>query len=295
MADAVADQDQKPWEQYASQKPWELYGSPQPESIDQEDQIDQPPGTDAAPQPAPAPAQFAPGWSKKYGLDDQSMAADAKNFNFGQDLENVGAAALNLPVRAYRAIEGTPKTAVTTFDAQGNPQIGEADKPLPFAPGQSVYQPQGTLEDPGGTKAQKLIQGALTPGVIASFPFGGTKFVQQAFLSQTIPGALEAAKRLVSPGKSLGERQDAATDLLVNAIISHGLAKEVGKGGGDNAIQEQGAGAVGAQPVGQEGAGVSGGQGVGPGDQGQAAAGAGAPPPEAAPQVPLTGGTQSVD
>ena len=255
-----------PWEQYAAQKPWELYGTPAPESIDQEDQTLAPPGTDAVPKPADVP--FAPGWRKKFGTDDQSETDAAKNFNLGREFETAGAAALNLPARAYRAIEGTPKTAVTTFDAQGNPQISEAGKPLPFTAGQSPYQPKGTLENPEGNNAQKMIQGALTPGVIASFPFGGTKAVQQIFLSQTIPGVLESLKKLVAPGKTLRERQDAATDLVVNAIISHGLAKEVGKGGGDYAssistptevhgdVQPQPGGGQGEVPAQEGGGGV---------------------------------------
>lgn len=99
---------------------------------------------------------------------------------------------------------------------------------------------------------------------------------------------MEAAKKLVDPKTPPSQRGSAATDLLINAVMSHGLAHGLVKGGElPDASKEQSTAPVGQQPGGAQGAGAGGGQGVGPGDQGTQAAGAGQAPPEAAPEVPL--------
>lgn len=294
MPDAVADQDQKPWEQYASQKPWELYGSQtnQPDSIDQEDQIDQPP----VPAPAPAPNPFA-----LPSLSDLDAGTKQVIGGISQDFENVGTGAL-------RALAGTqnasplgptaPLTPNTFKQAVFTPEGVHEEEITPetaIQPGRSLIQPTGNELQPGGNQLEKTLSGFLTPGNLAAFPFAAAKPVQAMFLAQTAPAAVDAAKRLVSKDTPASQRGDAATDLLINAVMTHGLAHGLIKGGESDAIQKPSTTPVGAQPVGQEGAGVSGGQGVGSGDQGQATAGAGSPPPEAAPQVPLTGGTQAMD
>lgn len=257
MADeAVADQDPKPWDLYSSKKPWDLYGSPAPESIDQEDQLLSPP---AAPPPVPETMT-----ERLKRLNDQSAEA-ARNFSFtpalekAQDLlERGGAKVLNEPAQFMRDVTGViPQTTVGGYDEQGRPTLTQVDKPLPFQPGQSVYTPKGTIENPTGNDAQKLVAGFLTPGNIASFPFAASKAVQAAFLMQTAPAAVQAAEKIVAPGSQPGERRQAALDFAVNAIMTHGLAHGLVKGGEPNASSQQEAAAVHgdlrAQPVQGEG------------------------------------------
>lgn len=141
----------------------------------------------------------------------------------GTALEHVGAAALNIPQAMYREATGeTPKRAVITDES-----ISQVPEPLFFQPGKPTVEFGRTQLQPEGNQISRLIEGLSTPGMLASFPFAGTKAVQALFLTQTAPGAIEAAVKLVNPNLSADEKQQAATDLLLNGLMTYGLAKHL--------------------------------------------------------------------
>ena len=173
-----------------------------------------------------------------------SIANDPKGFlkSLPADvMHGVGTAAaalMNYPVQLWRADTGTPKTTETTTDEQGQQQMREVDAPLPFAAGQpivSLHRP--TVLQPEGNDFSKLAEGVLTPENIALFPFGGSKLVQAAFLAQTAPAAIEAGAKLFDPSLSREEKQSAATDALINTIMSYGIGAHMAEGSGNARAQ----------------------------------------------------------
>lgn len=76
--------------------------------------------------------------------------------------------------------------------------------------------------NPEGNPIAHLIEGFTTPEMLASFPFGGTRTAQALFLAQTAPEAITAAGKVMT-GETEQERRSAATDALINGIMSLGL------------------------------------------------------------------------
>lgn len=146
-----------------------------------------------------------------------------------QGLETAGAAGLNYLADLWRADTAShPTHTVTTPDEQGRPQMREEPAPLPFEPGKPVMQlHRSTVMQPEGNDFSKLVEGFLTPGNLAAFPFGAAKPVQAYFLAQTAPATIHAATQLLDPSVPLPERQAAATEALLSGIMSHGIAKHL--------------------------------------------------------------------
>src|SRR5579863_14996 len=111
-----------------------------------------------------------------------------------------------------------------TRDDQGREHWSEGS-PEPVQPGVPLWRPQGNVMEPDGNKLEQIVSGLTTPGMLATLPFSEAKPVQAYFLSQTAPGAVQAAVDLFKPGGTPDERHAAATDLLLNSIFSFGLAR----------------------------------------------------------------------
>ena len=135
--------------------------------------------------------------------------------------------ALTSPQYAEEAEPGN----IAVFDTSNPDAPMSRPKPLPFQPGVPVWTPHGTVEQPHGNSLEQFISNLTTPGSLATLPFAEWKPVQTYFLSQTVPGAIDATKKLVSPNLSPDERRAAAADVLLNTLFSiglgHGLAQEI--------------------------------------------------------------------
>ena len=139
-------------------------------------------------------------------------------------LEQGAAAALNIPEAMYREATGiTPKEMVITPES-----ITQRDQPLHFQAGKPVVNLGAeSAMQPEGNPVSRLIEGFITPGNIAAFPFASSKVVQALFLSQMAPAAIEAATKFVDPNLSRPERQDAATELLISGLMTYGIGKHL--------------------------------------------------------------------
>jgi len=94
-------------------------------------------------------------------------------------------------------------------------------------PGKPIIKlPKTGFEEAGleSNPLKNLVEGFLTPENIALFPFAASKPVQALFLTQTVPGAITAAEKLFDPDLPAKQRKDAATEMLINAAFSYGLA-----------------------------------------------------------------------
>lgn len=138
------------------------------------------------------------------------------------------AAALNIPQAMVRSATGeTPKQFTISTDAAGKEQLKQEDVPLHFQAGKPAIQFPRTEMQPEGNAIGRLVEGLLTPENIALFPFAASKAVQAAFLSKMAPAAVDAASRLVDPNTPPDKRREASTELLINGLMSFGIAKHM--------------------------------------------------------------------
>lgn len=141
------------------------------------------------------------------------------------------AAALNIPQAMVRSATGeTPKQFTISTDAAGKEQLKQEDVPLHFQAGKPAIEFRRTEMQPEGNAIGRLIEGLMTPENIALFPMSASRTVQAAFLSQMAPAAVEAASRLIAPETPPDERREASTELLINGLMSYGIARHMAKG-----------------------------------------------------------------
>lgn len=154
-----------------------------------------------------------------------------------QGVETIAAGIGNAPVRAYRAIAGTPRVPVSGIDEQGRPTLDIADKPLPFQAGvplldKDVFATKGP-NDAVNNLLNKLVKGATTPGNLATLPLTEANIVKAYFLTQTVPAAVQGAKTALDPTKSREERLAGGLEGGVNSLFSfllgHSAFKEAPK------------------------------------------------------------------
>lgn len=143
------------------------------------------------------------------------------------------AAAMNIPAAMYREATGvTPQVARIRRNDVGQEELISEDAPLPFQAGKPLIEFEKTVLQPEGNPIERLVEGFTTPGMLASFPFAAAKPVQLAFLSQTVPGAVNAAMELVGPETPPERRKEAATEALLNGVMSYGIARHLLKPAG---------------------------------------------------------------
>jgi hypothetical protein len=279
MADAVADQDQKPWDLYSSQKPWDLYGSPPPESIDQEDAVLSPPA-DAAPAPAPTPAP--PSRESSLGQNMFAPTGYMLPADPQQALKDFGTGALTAAGATPENLQGARDALIAKLpdSMQEAAKIGTA---IPLAIDKTIM---GVADWASSQSGQAQL---LTAGIpVAKIPMAIKFFHDMA------KGSGESSSQMVDAFQK-GDYQGFADSLVATAgnvlgagaLGVHGVSSALKGGELPDASKIKGATPVGEQPGGTQGAGRSGGQGVGSGEQGTQAAGTGEAAQPTEPEVPL--------